>query len=48
MRDENNKRQGKLVYYIVCIVVLIVFVLTFLQVVVVKERTKKSVAGSYE
>ena len=47
MRDEN-KRQGKLVYYIVAIVVVIVFVLTFLQVVVVKERTKKSVANSYE
>ncbi len=49
---ENNtpdtKKQGKLVYYIVFIVILIVAFLTTLQIELVKQRTKKSVGASYE
>ena len=48
MAKQNKKQQGKLVYYIVTITVVIVAVLSVLQVFVVKERTKKSVASSYE
>ena len=48
MSIQNPKKQGKLVYYILAITVVIVAVLSALQVLVVKERTKKSVASSYE
>jgi len=48
--NENTKpkKQGKLVYYIIGITVIIVAVLTSLQIFVVTERTKKSVATDYE
>ena len=48
MSTQNSKKQGKLVYYILAITVVIVALLSSLQVLVVKERTKKSVASSYE
>ncbi len=44
----NEKKQGKLVYYIVGITIVIVAVLTTLQILLVKDRTKHSVASSYE
>ena len=44
----KTKKQGKLVYYIVGITVVIVATLTSLQFFIVKERTKNSVASSYE
>ena len=44
----KTKKQGKLVYYIVFITILIVVTLSLLQVNVVKLRTRKSVALSYE
>ena len=50
-KNTNNskpKKQGKLVYYIVGITVVIVAVLTSLQIFVVNARTKESVASSYE
>ena len=48
--NENTKpkKQGKLVYYIVGITVIIVAVLTSLQIFVVTNRTKNSVASEYE
>ena len=48
MIEQNEKKQGKLVYYIIAITFLIIAVLSSLQVLVVKERAKKSVAASYE
>ena len=48
MRDTNTKRQGKLIYFIGVIIACIVFVLNTLQVVFATERTKKSVAESYQ
>ena len=45
---SKTKKQGKLVYYIVAITIVIVVLLNTLQVNVVKARTKKSVAVSYE
>jgi methyl-accepting chemotaxis protein len=45
---SKTKKQGKLVYYIVAITIVIVVLLNTLQVNVVKVRTKKSVAVSYE
>jgi len=48
MTNSNSKKQGKLVYFIVAITVVIVAVLSTLQIIVVKERTKKSVASSYQ
>ena len=50
-KNTNNskpKKQGKLVYYIVGITVVIVAVLTSLQIYIVNARTKESVASSYE
>ncbi len=50
-KSTNNskpKKQGKLVYYIVGITVVIVAVLTSLQIYIVNARTKESVASSYE
>ena len=44
----KTKKQGKLVYYIVGITVVIVAALTSVQILVVKDRTKQSVAYSYE
>jgi len=44
----KSKKQGKLVYFIVAIIIVIVAVLNTLQIVVVKERTKKSVSSLYE
>ncbi len=48
MTTQNAKKQGRLVYYIVAITIIIVTVLSTIQILVVKERTKKSVASSYE
>ncbi|MCR5764043.1 MAG: HAMP domain-containing protein [Treponema sp.] len=48
MSDNASKKQGKLVYFIILITVAIIFFLSSLQVFVVKGRTKKSVASSYE
>ena len=45
---QKPKKQGKLVYYIVGITVIIVAVLTSLQIFVVNARTKQSVSSSYE
>ena len=50
-KNTNNskpQKQGKLVYYIVGITVVIVAVLTSLQIYIVNARTKESVASSYE
>ena len=48
MIEQNEKKQGKLFYYIIAITFLIIAVLSSLQVLVVKERAKKSVVASYE
>ena len=45
---SKPKKQGKLVYYIVGITIVIVAVLTSLQIFVVTNRTKVSVATDYE
>ena len=45
---ESVKKQGKLVYFILAITIVIVTVLTIFQVEFVKMRTRKSVAESYE
>ncbi len=45
---QKPKKQGKLVYYIVGITVIIVAALTSLQIFVVTNRTKLSVAREYE
>ena len=45
---QKPKKQGKLVYYIVGITVIIVAALTSLQIFVVTNRTKLSVASDYE
>ncbi len=42
MIEQNEKKQGKLVYYIIAITVLIIAVLSSLQVLVVKERAKST------
>ncbi|MCR5285019.1 MAG: HAMP domain-containing protein [Treponema sp.] len=42
------QKQGKLVYYIVTITILIVAVLTSLQILFINGRTKKSFGASYE
>ena len=46
--QKKEKKQGKLLYFIVAITILIVAVLSTLQVHVVRLRTRKSVASSYE
>ncbi len=46
--SKTGRKQGKLVYYIVGITIVIVAVLSALQIYVVQERTKKSVSSSYE
>ncbi len=44
----KSKKQGKLVYYILAITILIVAFLSVFQIEFVKMRTRKSVADSYE
>ncbi|WP_407428010.1 methyl-accepting chemotaxis protein [Treponema sp.] len=46
--EYSTKKQGKLVLYIIAIIILIVAVLSFLQVTLVTQRAKKSTAASYE
>ena len=48
MAKDKTKKQGKLVYYILAITILIVSILSVFQIEFVKMRTKKSVASSYE
>lgn len=48
MAKNKTKKQGKLVYYILAITILIVSALSVFQIEFVKMRTKKSVASSYE
>ena len=48
MANAKTKKQGKLVYYILAITILIVSALSVFQIEFVKMRTKKSVASSYE